>query len=188
METRTVKVKKLVEIDNTYYVCHDLDGNELLLPNQACVDSFNYAVNRTKKCESYICKMFELLFVKSKNIEKGDLVEIRLLAPVNHNEYVRNNNVYCVGIYDGVSISRFVDDKPIYMIHLKEKYCGSSIASHKYPYPWVPLIEPNSGTEFMVNRDGIHEVHDIFKISDNLKAKYDEAKKELKYNEQKDYI
>lgn len=183
METRTVKLKKTVEVENTYYVCHDLNGNELLLPNQACVNSVNYVVNRAKKCESYICKMFELLFVKSKNIEKGDLIEVRLFKPMPHNEYVKNENIFCVGIYDGVSISRFVDDKPVYMILLKDKYCGSSVASHKYPYPWVPLIESESAVEFMVERDGIHNVNDIFKISDKMKEKYDDAKKEKEYYE-----
>lgn len=175
------KVTETKRYDVEVYVSHDFKQNEVLMNTKEAAEALDEAVAKAKQARRYICSQIEKKYVNTLGIKNGDFVKVETYFPrkgPGGNLYNPNPDCVEYGIYENVDIERFDDDdNPRFLIRLSDNWSdGAKIASHQYPYEWIPHVRKNWWTQFCPNSDEHRKwKHIILKMTDDDITKYNNA-------------
>lgn len=134
MDKKIIKVSKT--FDTEVYITEDFYHNEVVCECEDTAKALEEAVTKARQARNWICKSIESQYMVPKNIKKGDLIKVE-----TYHSDTTNHDLIDVqyGIYEGIEIEKFENDNPKFLVRLSMNWnYGSRIASHTYPYDWVP--------------------------------------------------
>lgn len=172
------KVSETRTYDVNVYVTHDFKENEVLMSTQEAAEALDEAVAKAKQARKYICSQVEKMYVTPLGIKKGDFVKVETYFPRGNDLYNPTPDCVEYGVYEKIDIERFDDDdSPRFLIHLSNNWSdGAKIASHQYPYRWIPHIKKNWWAQFCPNSDDPRRwKHIILKMTNDDIQKYNKA-------------